>query len=412
VKQNGQGGSVVGVWARVLRVLTVVCCLSVVTAVEALPTSGSSATVPGRPTGLGLTPGVDEVTLNWTAPVSDGGSPVFDYEIYQVGRASNIFIPAQTNYTITGLKDNTSYSFRVSAVNVVGAGAPSTAASATTASVPGRPTGLGVAAGVDDVTLNWTAPVSDGGSSLSGYEIYQAGQTANIFIPVQTNYTITGLKDNTSYTFRVGAVNVVGAGAPSTAASATTASVPGLTTGLGAAPGVDEVTLSWTAPVSDGGSSLSGYEIYQRHRAASIFVPAGQTNYTITGLKDNTSYSFRVSAVNVVGAGAPSTAASATTASVPGRPTGLVAAAGVDDVTLNWTAPVSDGGSSLSGYEIYQAGQAANIFIPVQTNYTITGLKDNTSYSFRVAAVNVVGAGPYSTAASATTASATTTTTG
>jgi hypothetical protein len=129
----------VGVSARVLRALAVVCCLSLVTAVanagaDALPTSSSSATAPGRPTGLGVTPGVDEVTLSWTAPVSDGGIPLSGYEIYQVGRPSNVFIPTQTNYTITGLKDNTSYSFRVSAVNVVGVGPSSAAASATTAS--------------------------------------------------------------------------------------------------------------------------------------------------------------------------------------------------------------------------------------------------------------------------------------
>jgi hypothetical protein len=312
----------VGVWTRVLRVLAVVCCLSVVTAVvDALPTSGSSATVPGRPTGLGVTPGVDEVTLNWTAPGSEGGIPLFGYEIYQVGRAASIFIPAQTNYTITGLKDNTSYSFRVSAVNVVGVGPSSTAASATTATVPGLTTGLGVTPGVDEVTLNWTAPGSEGGIPLFGYEIYQVGRAASIFIPAQTNYTITGLKDNTSYSFRVSAVNVVGVGPSSTAASATTATVPGLTTGLGVTPGLDEVTLNWTAPGSEGGIPLFGYEIYQVGRAASIFIPA-QTNYTITGLKNNTSYNFRVSAVNVVGAGPSSTAASATTASATTTTTG------------------------------------------------------------------------------------------
>jgi hypothetical protein len=124
-------------------VLAVVCFLSVVTAVvDALPTSGSSATVPGRPTGLGVTPGVDDVTLNWTAPGSDGGSGLSGYEIYQRHRAASIFVPAgQTNYTITGLKDNTSYSFRVAAVNVVGAGPSSTAASATTASATTTTTG-------------------------------------------------------------------------------------------------------------------------------------------------------------------------------------------------------------------------------------------------------------------------------
>jgi hypothetical protein len=222
----------VGVWTRVPRVLSVVCCLSVVAAVvDALPTSGSSANVPGRPTGLGATPGVDDVTLNWTAPGTDGGSGLFGYEIYQVGRASNIFIPVQTNYTITGLKDDTSYSFRVSALNVVGAGPPSAAASATTASVPGLTKGLVATPGVDDVTLNWTAPASNGGSALFGYEIYQVGRASNIFIPAQTNYTITGLKDNTSYSFRVSALNVVGAGPPSAAASATTASATTTTTG-------------------------------------------------------------------------------------------------------------------------------------------------------------------------------------
>ena len=97
-------------------------------------------------------------------------------------------------------------------------------------SVPAAPTGLTATAGEDGggaVTLSWTAPT--GGGAVSRYEYQQKAGTGayGAWTPIPgsgpstTSYTVTGLTDGTAYTFRVRAVNSVGAGAASNEATAT-----------------------------------------------------------------------------------------------------------------------------------------------------------------------------------------------
>lgn len=93
---------------------------------------------PGAPTGLVGTPGDSLVDLAWSAPASDGGSPITDYtveyRVTSVGGAWTAFshvASATTARTVTGLTNNTGYDFRVSAVNAVGTGTPSSTATAT-----------------------------------------------------------------------------------------------------------------------------------------------------------------------------------------------------------------------------------------------------------------------------------------
>jgi hypothetical protein len=77
----------------------------------------------------------------------------------------------------------------------------------------------------------------------------------------------------------------------------------------------------------------------------------------VKGLTNRTTYSFKVTAVNKAGEGPASGAASATPAAAttkPGPPNGLTASPGNGQVTLSWTAPGSNGGAIISGYEIYR----------------------------------------------------------
>ena len=71
----------------------------------------------------------DSITLSWTKPRSDGGSPVTGYvlEKRKFGddkwtRATNVTIPDLT-YRVTGLQENNQYEFRVAACNAAGQGA-------------------------------------------------------------------------------------------------------------------------------------------------------------------------------------------------------------------------------------------------------------------------------------------------
>ena len=90
----------------------------------------------------------------------------------------------------------------------------------------------------------------------------------------------------------------------------------------------------------------------------------------------------------------------------PGVPTGT---AGLNNVTLNWSAPASNGGSPITGYRIQGQGDTASFETLVSntgedsTTNVIAGLTNDVAYQFRVAAINAVGVGPYSGVSSAVT---------
>ena len=96
--------------------------------------SRSPGTVPGAPTGVAGTsgPGVGEVSLSWTAPVDDGGTPIVNYVVQQapvgdptawVDAAPATTADAGTTLVVSGLADSSEWVFQVAAVNADGTGA-------------------------------------------------------------------------------------------------------------------------------------------------------------------------------------------------------------------------------------------------------------------------------------------------
>lgn len=181
---------------------------------------------------------------------------------------------------------------------------------------------------------------------------------------------------------------------------------PGAPQNLVAAPGDGQVTLTWEAPASDGGSDIIGYEYRYAEGAA---VPAATTwRYAGTGLTvtvgeltNATEYAFEVRAANSRGVGS-SAAATATprAATVPSAPQNVVAATEDGGIVLRWSAPADDGGSSILRYEMRNAEGAS---VPESAPWISTGsntsgafrqLTNGTLYSFEVRAVNAQGEGP------------------
>ena len=283
-------------------------------------------TVPDVPTGLVAVPGNGQVTLSWAAPASDGGSPVTGYNLYEGTTADfNGSAPLDkvsgTAVKVTGLVNGTTYYFKVTAVNGVGEG-PGAETNAVPVTVPGAATGLAAVPGNGQVTLSWAAPASDGGSPVTGYNLYV--ETTPDFTDktplakvTGTAVTVIGLANGTVYYFKVTAVNGVGEG-PGAETNAVPVTVPGAPTGLAAVPGNGQVTLSWAAPASDGGSPVSGYIIYQGTSPGGETgtpvngSPVTATSYTVTGLTNGTTYYFKVVAVNAAGLSPLSEEASAT----------------------------------------------------------------------------------------------------
>jgi subtilase family serine protease len=95
-------------------------------------------TAPGAPTGVSAVAGNASVVVSWTAPVSNGGSPITAYTI-----APSPACPACTGMTTTalsstvsGLTNGTPYTFTVTATNAAGTSPPSAASAAVTPAAP------------------------------------------------------------------------------------------------------------------------------------------------------------------------------------------------------------------------------------------------------------------------------------
>ena len=165
-------------------------------------------------------------------------------------------------------------------------------------------------------------------------------------------------------------------------------------------------SLSWTAPASDGGSPITGYNVYRGitsggESATPVAADLKTTAFTDPALTNGTTYYYSVAAVNAVGASPQSNETSVTPhATAPSAPLSLVASGGDSSVALSWTAPTSDGGSGVTSYDVYRGtaagGESATpIATGVQTTtYTDASAVNGTRYYYKVDAVNAVNASP------------------
>lgn len=179
-------------------------------------------------------------------------------------------------------------------------------------------------------------------------------------------------------------------------------------------PGQSQVTVSWTAPSSDGGTAVTSYTL---QRATNVGFTTGLTTTSgltgtstvVTGLANGTYY-FRIAAVNAVATTASTTSAYSTatgaitvgsSATAPSQPTAFAVAQqspqNSNGLALSWTAPASTGGSAITAYVIKRSASpdmssSVTIVTPTTgTSYNYNGLQPNTIYYFTVSARNAIG---------------------
>ncbi len=349
------------------------------------------------PTGVTAVPSDGQVMLSWSAPANNGGASVDYYLVYQNGiMVKNV---TATSATITGLNDGTLYSYTVAAHNSAGLGDQSSVVQATPYTTANAPTGLGVIAGNGQVTLNWTAAKVDGGSAVDYYIVSQDGTALPYQLP-GPSANITGLVNGQTYLFTVAGHNQAGISSQSNAKTATPFASAQSPSGLTAVPGNSKITLNWTVPLSNGGSPILDYVVYQN--GVDVLHVTGLTA-EITGLTYGQNYLFAVSAQNAAGIGPKSAVVTATpkpALTVPGAPIGLTATPGDRQVALSWALPDNNGGATIDYYVIYQDN--VDVSHVNGSSVNITGLTNGQTYSFSIADHNVVGIGSQSIAVQAT----------
>jgi hypothetical protein len=381
-----------------------------------------AVSVPSAPTSLVATPGSASVVLSWPAP-SNGGSPITGYNLYEgiSSGGENYAVPVNgatlisgTTTTVSGLTNAQKYYFTIKAVNSIGPSAASSEIWAIPAgTVPSAPTAVNATPGHASATVTWTAP-NPGGSAISRYTVtaldsttVAKGSQTCTWTSGALSCSLNGLTNGDSYTFSVTATNSVGTSAASSVSNAVipAVSVPTTPTNLVATPGNNSVLLSWTAP-SSGGSIITGYNIYQGNSPGNepvnpvngtIFVTS--TSARVTGLANAHTYYFTVEAANAIGTSVDSNEVWAIpSANVAGVPMGVIATSGINgSATLVWSAPMSSGGSAITGYVVApyigSSAQAPSSFKSTATTETMTSLAPGTTYSFTVSAINASGTG-------------------
>lgn len=94
------------------------------------------------------------------------------------------------------------------------------------------------------------------------------------------------------------------------------------------------------------------------------------------------------------------------TTTAPGAPTDLMAMTNNGEVALSWSAPINNGGSGITSYNIYRSTTSSGNYTLVasvnRTSYDDLNLDNGQVYWYKVSATNVLGEGVSSTSASAT----------
>jgi alpha-tubulin suppressor-like RCC1 family protein len=176
---------------------------------------------PAKPIEVTATGFHRRVQLTWTAPASDGGSPISGYRVQRSTNGTSwttltSTAPLTRRYSARGLTNGIRYFFRIAARNADGFGPNSNIATARPRPVPGAVRRFRVVAGDGSATLRWRAPTSKGTRRATGFRIEQrppdgvwsivtivAGSVRRFTVPVV---------NGSAHSFRVSARNARGTG--------------------------------------------------------------------------------------------------------------------------------------------------------------------------------------------------------
>ena len=194
----------------------------------------SPTPAPGQVTNVSaVAGGKTSANVTWSAPATGGAVTSYKITPYIGATAQTPTTingsPPATAATITGLTTGTTYTFTVQAINPTGSGpvsAQSNSVTPQTAVAPSVPTGVAAQAASSQAKVTWTAPQADGDSPITGYTVTPyVGATAQTPVSAgasATSATVTGLTNGTAYTFKVTASNAVGTSPASAASNAVT----------------------------------------------------------------------------------------------------------------------------------------------------------------------------------------------
>lgn len=255
-------------------------------------TAISPRVAPSTPTNLTAQPvGYDSVELAWdTMPNAD------NYSIYRSltadGNYTSIGNTTTTSYLNTGLNQNTTYYYKVSASTAGDESPLSEYITATTARIIPPANLQATAQNSSVIQLTWS-PTQDASAYLVYRSLTPDENLELIGTPTTNAYTDTGLSANTTYYYsvrsRVGSQN---SDYSNTASATTLQAAPEPPNNFVATPvSSTTIELKWTAP----DVAVDGYRLYRSlspNGEWALISTTTNTDYTDTGLDPNTRYYY------------------------------------------------------------------------------------------------------------------------
>ncbi|MHB8585980.1 MAG: fibronectin type III domain-containing protein [Thermoplasmatota archaeon] len=362
---------------------------------------------PGAPMGLYGYSGPDahNITIRWQPPPSNSYSTITGYNIYRDGVFVQSLATAASSVVDTSVPTG-SHSYVVTAYSPSGESPKTETTGVATYGVPSSPTlSTKAGPGVGQITLHWSTPASNGGLAVTAYRVLRSsssGAEAAIQDTTGLSYVDTGLPAGSTGYYEVEAINHEGASPPSAQSSATTFTYPStpysfqITSG----PQAGQLNLSWSPPSASGGEPVTSYRVYRGNASGSETFLRNVSSTTLgdTGLANNATYYYRISAVTAVGEGPLCGEQAGSTFAGPGVPTHVVAFAGPGrgNVTIQWQSPPYTGGTPVTQYELLGGSNATSLAVVANTttlNFTDHGLANSQQRFYTVSAKNIVGLG-------------------
>ena len=342
------------------------------------------------------TQGTASLTLAWDKNANAKGYIIEQYKGGKWTQIAKTSSNTAVTYTVNGLKADTTYTFRIKGYVVSGTTEYSgeytrLAAKTRIANVASF---KGSAVSASAVKLDWSK-----NDKATGYVIEQyKGGKWTVLATAKNNTTLTftvkGLAGDTAYSFRIKSyrtVNGVTDFSEYTSVKAKTL-LGNVKTFTAAATGTTAIKLDWSK-----NNKATAYVIEQ-YRGGKWTVLATTKNnttltFTVKGLAEGTAYSFRLKSLktaNGVTEESVYTSIKAATA-VSGVKNAKVTSVTGSWITLEWAKNDKATGYSIEQYKGGKWTVIATTKNNTTLKFTVKGLKNDTTYSFRIRAYKTSG---------------------
>ncbi|MFP4697363.1 MAG: cellulose binding domain-containing protein, partial [Eubacteriales bacterium] len=325
------------------------------------------------------------VDLSWETKTNE--EETYYYIIYrdgeEIGRTTTL------NYTDVALTPEQSYTYDIQAKSETGQSSNvstitiTTKAEDPTTQPPTAPTNIeAIQITTEEITLGWEESTSEIG--IKTYIIYRDEE--EIGRTEKTTYTDTGLEEGKTYTYEIQAKDTKENTSEKTKIKTTTEEnlPPEPPTHIIATKiTMNEITLEWQEP-SQNHNQEKKYIIY---RDGEEIGKTEETTYTDTELEKETAYTYEIKTTNQKGEtseGITETIKTKGDTEAPTTPEITTIEKTMNTITIEWNKSTDN--VELDYYAIYRDGE--QIATTGERTYTDTDLKDGTTYTYTITAVD------------------------